>query len=64
MSKSIQPGWQQPAQCSHLGLLFAAFSINLHAEGHEWICTCGQRFVVVSNGGDSKRFVRGRTGGI
>jgi len=57
MSKS--PGWQQPptSTCLHLGAAFAALSISRHAEGHEWVCTCGQQFVVVSNGDEGKRLV-------
>lgn len=59
-------GWQQPPtrkplpvpQCPHLGLVGAAMSINRHSEGHTWICPCGQKFVVVSNGGRNKKLVK------
>jgi hypothetical protein len=37
--------------------LFAAVTINSHAEGHRWVCGCGTEFVVVSNGGRDKRLV-------
>ncbi len=56
-----KPGWQQPAvpltppKCPHLGLVVAAFTIGQHSEGHEWVCVCGQRFMVVSNAGKDKR---------
>lgn len=58
-------GWQQPPtppvrsapRCPHLGLLFANLSAYRHTEGHEWVCGCGQVFVVVSNGGRDKRLV-------
>lgn len=52
-----KPGWQQPAvvrpvkrACPHLGLLGAVLSLHLHDVGHVWICTCGARFTVVSDG--------------
>lgn len=57
------PGWQQPAvpkppsprTCVHLGVLIASLGMLTHPEGHEWVCTCGQVFKVVSNGGRDKR---------
>lgn len=61
-------GWQQPPvprqpvvpKCIHLGVFGASFTLHQHAEGHEWICPCGQVFVVVSNGGKDKRLVQRR----
>ena len=61
----INPGWQQPpvpAQpkpmpCPHIGRVFAQFTIARHPEGHEWVCTCGKRFVVVSDAGRNKQLV-------
>ena len=60
-----EPGWQQPPvqikpspkTCPHLGLIGAQFGIIKHPEGHEWVCTCGKVFVVVSNGGKGRRLV-------
>lgn len=46
-------GWQQPAVdqgCRHMGLLGAIFTVPQHAPGHEWVCTCGKRFVVALKG--------------
>lgn len=62
----IQSGWQQPAnpprrrayQCPHLGAVFAALSAPMHNEGHEWVCGCGQVFVVVSSSGENKQLVK------
>lgn len=59
-------GWQQPAvlrprtqvACHHLGAAFASLAAGMHTEGHRWVCTCGQVFVVVSNGGRDKRLVK------
>lgn len=57
-------GWQQPARsprppaCPHWGRLFAAATIAMHSEGHEWVCPCGAVFVVVSDAGRDKRLVR------
>lgn len=60
---SLTPGWQQPPvppkprQCPHLGLVFAVLTLPVHDTGHEWVCGCGTRFVVVSNGpGGPKKF--------
>lgn len=59
------PGWQQPpvdrvsrvgpVTCPHLGLMFAALTLSQHDPGHRWLCTCGQSFVVVTDG-TKKRF--------
>lgn len=62
MSEQKRSGWQQPAipsklTCSHIGVFFARLAVSHHAEGHEWICSCGKKFVVVSNGGENKRLV-------
>lgn len=61
----MKSGWQQPPvaeevrrSCRHLGTVIAALSISAHPEGHEWICTCGQVFIVVSNAGKDKRLVK------
>ena len=62
----MNSGWQQPpvprpvpiAKCSHLGAVFAGLTVFSHAEGHEWICPCGQVFVVVSDGGRNKHLVK------
>lgn len=46
---NLQAGWQQPPKqptCSHIGALFAALGAQWHEVGHEWLCTCGKRFVV------------------
>jgi hypothetical protein len=58
-------GWQQPpiprrraSTCPHIFLPFASIAAAAHAEGHEWVCGCGQVFVVVSNGGHDKRLVK------
>lgn len=58
-------GWQQKPivpepslnQCPHLGVFFASLSLRRHPEGHEYLCSCGQIFVVVSNGGEDKKLV-------
>lgn len=59
-----ESGWQQPPvpvrvsrKCPHLGAAFANLVAGMHDEGHEWICPCGQVFVVVSNGGRNKTLV-------
>lgn len=66
-----KPGWQSPAlpprkltpmECPHIGAVFAAFTISSHAEGHEWVCPCGQVFMVVSNAGKDKRLVKTHKG--
>lgn len=54
-------GWQQAALpivrqahrmvCHHFGTLFASNQLNRHAVGHEWVCSCGQGFVVVMKHG-------------
>lgn len=53
----MSTGWQQSPveprlekKCPHLGLLGATFTLHLHPPGHEWVCTCGARFVVVTDG--------------
>lgn len=56
-------GWQQPPltpkfKCPHWGLLVAAVTMGMHSEGHEWVCSCGVVFVVVSNAGHDKRMVK------
>lgn len=59
----MSSGWQQPPvyppkskpRCPHLGLLFAAMALRVHPEGHVWVCPCGARYVVVSDGGQNKR---------
>lgn len=62
-------GWQQPAveptikkDCPHIGLLFAAMGIRWHPPGHIWRCTCGQEFMVVSDGLDGPRQLVKRNG--
>lgn len=58
-------GWRQPPvprprprpKCPHIGLIGAALTISQHLEGHEWVCSCGQVFRVVSDGGRNKRLV-------
>lgn len=56
-------GWQQPPTptqkptCPHLGLIFAVLTIHRHAEGHKWVCGCGQVFMVVSDAGRNKQLV-------
>ena len=53
-------GWQQKpefAGCMHLGLMSAVLTIARHKEGHEWVCTCGKKYVVVSDGGKNKKLV-------
>lgn len=50
-------GWQQAALpivkkahrmvCHHIGLVWAQHQMDRHAVGHEWVCSCGQTFVVV-----------------
>ncbi|MDF1603362.1 hypothetical protein [Nocardioides sp. YIM 152315] len=52
-----RPILQQPPKCPHIGLLFASVGVALHDPGHEWVCGCGQVFVVVSDGGQNKRLV-------
>lgn len=59
----FKPGWQQPPvpgekpPCSHFGLVFARLTLAVHPVGHEWICTCGKVWRVVSNGAQDKRLV-------
>ena len=56
------PGWQQPPipieeqpyPCTHIGRVFASLGLARHHVGHEWICECGQVFVVIINKGDKK----------
>lgn len=64
MSEKRAPGWQQAAvrparnlRCPHLGVVMASLTLSLHDTGHEWVCGCGQVFVVVSNGGQDKGLV-------
>jgi hypothetical protein len=50
-----QPGWQQPPDvCVHLGLIGAVYGLAFHSAGHEWVCTCGARFVVTGHGKEKK----------
>jgi hypothetical protein len=67
MAVERKPGWQQPAvtpvrrrpECLHFGLLFASFTLSVHPVGHQWVCTCGQVFVVTS-GREGKTFAKSR----
>lgn len=55
-------GWQDepnrpfssPEVCVHIGVVSARAQIVAHDVGHEWICTCGQVFVVTINTGGKK----------
>lgn len=58
-------GWQTdpiPAKelkipCPHIGRTIAALQVELYPLGAEWVCTCGQIFVVAVNKG-GKRTLR------
>lgn len=59
-------GWQQPAQpigmksdlCAHIGLVHARLTIDMHEVGDEWVCQCGQVFVVSIGEGGNKIFTK------
>lgn len=64
--KKPQPGWQSPplevAQpvipCPHLGRLRAATEVHRYPRGTEWVCGCGQIFVVAINKGDKRTLIK------
>lgn len=47
-----ESGWRQPAKplkpigCLHFAALVAVFTVHRHDFGHEFVCTCGEVFVV------------------
>lgn len=59
------PGWQVPPlaaeeleiSCPHIGRIVASLQSALYPLGAEWVCTCGQIFVVAVNKG-GKRTLR------
>ena len=54
-------GWQQAALplakkvhrmvCHHFGTLIASNQMDRHPVGHQWVCSCGQGFVVAMRHG-------------
>lgn len=61
-----KPGWQQPAAetevvkapCNHMGVAAARFVVDEHSVGDEWVCPCGEVFVVKINAGDNQVLVQ------
>lgn len=55
-------GWQDepnrpiptPQACAHIATVSARTQLVVHDVGHEWICTCGQVFVLTINTGGKK----------
>jgi len=57
-------GWQQPPRpygtpedkhsCSHTGAVVARLNLGRRSLGDEWVCGCGQTFVVKIGGGGNK----------
>lgn len=48
---------QQQTTCPHMGQIKAALQAGRYPTGAEWICACGQVFVVAANSG-GKRTLR------
>lgn len=56
------PGWQQPPlpiearrdECTHMGRSMAMLRVPFYAEGAQWVCICGQIFVVAKTKGGKK----------